>query len=294
MAYLRGSSEAAGQLCDDIRNAAKELRDLLVNEERLLRELSESCRDDSFEKMEYVVRMVVTYVNGMLTEMAEASRRLRAYQELIDSLDTPNSDAVSSALEAKGYDRSVQAKWIGSHRSATVKQVGEIWSGSLNAEQRGAIKAHTGAAYADINATLRGLKTGLARGFASADNQFCAVQIHSALSKSSIPCDCVVYRGMSASALGKLEKLSDQELVGKVYTDNGFVSTSLNEEDAFAGTVRLEIEVPKGARGAYVGYISQHGHAESEVLFDMGQYMKILHVRRDQYGNRIIRARMML
>ena len=98
---------------------------------------------------------------------------------------------------------------------------------------------------------------------------------------------------MNSTALGPLEKLSDQELIGAVFTDNGFMSTSLAQEDAFGGAVQLEIEVPKGAKGAYVGYISQQGHAESEVLFDMGQYIKILGVNRDQYGNRKIHARMM-
>lgn len=55
----------------------------------------------------------------------------------------------------------------------------------------------------------------------------------------------------------------------------------------------LEIEVPKGSHGAYVGDISAAGHYESEVLFDAGQKMRIISVRYDRNGRRIIRVRIM-
>ena len=261
---------------------------------QLLSTLSESCRDDSYNEMCFVIKQMITYYKAMAPEMAAVIKRLQAYRDLIESLDSADGGNVGDALSMKGYDRNTQATWISSHQGAIVKQIGEAWSASLTSEQRGAIRAYTGSLYSDINATLRGLKKGLNRGFASADNEYCAKQIYSALSDARIPCDCVVYRGMSSAALGNLENLSDEELVGKVYTDNGFMSTSLNRNDAFSGKVQLEIEVPAGTNGAYVGYIGQHGHAESEVLLNMGQYLKIKNVSRDQYGNRIIRARVML
>lgn len=55
----------------------------------------------------------------------------------------------------------------------------------------------------------------------------------------------------------------------------------------------LEIDVPKGAHGAYVGDISAAGHYESEVLFDAEQPMRITGVRRDEHGRRIISVRIM-
>lgn len=290
MAHLRGSSEAAEQLRSEIYSATEELKNLVTDESRSLAALSESCHDGSYTTMEYVVRQIVLYIQSVMPDLAAVCKRLQAYRDLIESLDNVGASAVSCALEAKGYDKATQAKWISSYQGATVKQTGEQWSAGLNSEQRDAIRAYTGSSYSDINATLRGLT----EGFISADNKNCAIRIHSALDRCEIPCDCIVYRGMNASALGYLEELADQELVGQVYTDNGFMSTSLSSQDAFGGTVQLEIEVPKGAKGAYVGYISQQGHAESEVLFDVGQYLRILDVKRDQFGNRRIRARMML
>lgn len=290
MAHLRGSSESAEQLQSEIYSAAEELKSLMTDESRSLVALSESCRDGSYTAMEYIVRQMILYIQSVMPELAAVCKRLQAYRDLIVSLDHTGASAVSSVLEAKGYDKATQAKWISSYQSAMVKQVGEQWSAGLDSEQKGAVRAYTGSSYSDINATLRGLT----EGFISADNKKCAMRIHSALDGCEIPCDCIVYRGMNASALGHLRGLADQELVGQVYTDNGFMSTSLSSQDAFGGTVQLEIEVPKGAKGAYVGYISQHGHAESEVLFDMGQYLQILDARRDQFGNRKIRARVML
>ena len=70
------------------------------------------------------------------------------------------------------------------------------------------------------------------------------------------------------------------------------MSTSLDPRDAFQKEILLEIEVPKGAPGVYVGDISAAGHYESEVLFDKDLDMVIISVRRDENGRRIIRTRM--
>lgn len=87
--------------------------------------------------------------------------------------------------------------------------------------------------------------------------------------------------------------LPDNMLVGRVISDRGFMSTSLERNSAFGKGMLLEIEVPKGSHGAYVGDISAAGHYESEVLFDAGQKMRIISVRYDRNGRRIIRVRIM-
>lgn len=289
MSHLHGSSEVADQLQSEIFNVAEEIKNLLISEGKSLMALSESCHDDSYSTMEHVVRQITLYTKSIVPDLAAVCSRLQAYRDLIQSLDSSNYSIVSESLSAKGYDKAIQKKWICSYQCVTVKQNGRVWTAELGTEQKEAIRAYTSTAYADINATLRGIR----KKFYSEENKSYAKLIHSALEAHTIPCDCVVYRGMNSAALGPLEKLSDQELIGAVFTDNGFMSTSLSLEDAFGGSVQLEIEVPKGAKGAYVGYISQQGHTESEVLFDMGQYIQILNVKRDQYGNRKIHARMM-
>lgn len=98
----------------------------------------------------------------------------------------------------------------------------------------------------------------------------------------------------SLSSLGNYANATDEELIGNIISDDGFMSTSLNREDAFGGEIRYEISVPEGANGAYVGYLSHAQHYESEVLFDCGQMLQITDVRRDMFGNRTIVARMLV
>lgn len=140
----------------------------------------------------------------------------------------------------------------------------------------------------NINATLRGVEKQFDKG-----NYECAVALHDALGRASIPSDCKVYRGVSSKALGGLRLLPDSMLTGKTFRDKGFMSTSLEQGNAFGGDLLLEIDVPKGSHGAYVGHISSAGHYESEVLFDAGQVMQITGTRKDSNGRRIISVRIM-
>lgn len=167
-----------------------------------------------------------------------------------------------------------------------ILSAGRDWADSLSAEQRHAIADYSGTAYLNINSSLRG-QTDFSHANANR-----AVSIHTALSATSIPCPCTVYRGASNAALGQYQYVSDQELIGMVIEDAGFMSTSINPSDAFSSDVRFEIEVPVGAHGAYIGYISSMGHDESEVLFDAGTLMQITGIRYEN-GNRIISTRML-
>ena len=167
-----------------------------------------------------------------------------------------------------------------------VMAAGLSWAQGLRPDEMSAVRAYTGTAYRNINAALRGLEA------FTMENLGRAPAIHSALSRASIPEACVVYRGVSSAALGPYAHASDEELVGCVIGDGGFMSTSLRRGDAFGGDLLLEIHVPAGANGAYVGHISESGHYESEVLFDSGQTLRITDVRRDFFGRRVVCARM--
>lgn len=169
---------------------------------------------------------------------------------------------------------------------AAVMSAGEVWANGLSDSERSALRDYTGNAYLNINSSLRG-QTEFNSGNAER-----ACMIHNALSNASIPQNCIVYRGTSPAALGSYQNLSDEELVGCQIAEAGFMSTSLNQGNQFMGAVQLEISVPAGAHGAYVGHLSQYGHNESEVLFDAGQILEITGVRRDFFGNRTICARM--
>lgn len=120
-----------------------------------------------------------------------------------------------------------------------------------------------------------------------------AIALHGALKNASIPADCTVYRGTSEKALGMLRFLPDSMLTGRVISDAGFMSTSLDRSGSFGGNALLEIEAPKGSHGAYIGHISSAGPSEQEVLFDAGQKMRIIEAKRDANGRRIIKVRIL-
>lgn len=222
------------------------------------------------------------------TLAASAKDVAEAYQDIIanDYLADPT---VISAGTAVGKGSTGCMHVAGAIAPADhIKTCGKEWAESLSKEHKAAIHSYTGTAYSNINARLRGLEKSFDPG-----NQECAIRIHQALSGASIPADCTVYRGVSSKALGMLRMLPDNMLVGKTFTDHGFMSTSLERNSAFGGDMLLEVDVPKGAHGAYVGNISSAGHYESEVLFDAGQQMRITGVRRDENGRRIVSVRIM-
>ena len=221
--------------------------------------------------------------------LAETAKDVaEAYQEIIDN-DHLSSTAESSAGNTAGTGSTGSTHTAGAVAPAErVKACGKEWAESLSTEHKAAIHSYTGTAYSNINATMRGIEKQFDPG-----NHECAINIHQALSGASIPADCTVYRGVSSKALGMLRMLPDNMLVGKTFTEHGFMSTSLDRNTAFGGDMLLEIDVPKGVHGAYVGNISAAGHYESEVLFDAEQPMRITGVRRDENGRRIVSVRIM-
>lgn len=175
-----------------------------------------------------------------------------------------------------------------------VIQDGERFLGTLPPEQRQAIYLYTTEApgeptYKNINRTLRDPQN---HHFAPGNKQRAAA-MHQALSGASLPCACTVYRGTSSAALGPYAALPDDQLAGKVIPERAFMSSSLYRRDSFGGDVLLQIEVPAGAPGAYIGSVSGAGDAESEVLFDCGQLMRITGAHRDLSGRRVVHAKML-
>lgn len=87
----------------------------------------------------------------------------------------------------------------------------------MSDKEKEAFQKYTGTAYVNINATLRGIDKSFEVG-----NRENAKNLHAVLENASLPCESTVYRGMSSKALGNLNKISDNELVGKIFWDKGF------------------------------------------------------------------------
>ena len=102
--------------------------------------------------------------------------------------------------------------------------------------------------------------------------------IDNLISRSKLPDDITVYRGLRAKHLGS----NPEKLIGKTITDNGFLSTSLSHDKAstlFAhseGGAVIELRAFKGQNGFMMEADSPQSPEEHEVLFPRGSSMKII------------------
>ncbi|WP_240909044.1 ADP-ribosyltransferase [Bacillus paralicheniformis] len=150
------------------------------------------------------------------------------------------------------------------------------WLDSLTENEKNAIKQYTGNDYTRINNYLRGLSDSLEGVELDViDN------IKNGLKKANVPHDIQVYRGTDLRPIQDLYKIDDEgniiaeSLVGKIFKDDGFVSTAMVKESSFDHmNVSWEINIPKGAHAAYLGKIS-HFPNEAELLLSSGQQMVI-------------------
>ncbi|AZB44532.1 hypothetical protein CEF21_20810 [Bacillus sp. FJAT-42376] len=159
-------------------------------------------------------------------------------------------------------------KWGEKHYSS--------WLDNLSDREVEALKQYTGNDYSKINRYLRGTSDSL-HGVDPSVIQ----DLTSSLYKAQVPHEIKVFRGTDMGPLDEMITLNDEgriiaeELVGKTFIDYGFTSTSITKSASFQNLpVSWEINVPKGAHGAYLGQIS-HFPDEAELLLQARQEMVI-------------------
>lgn len=239
-----------------------------------------------------IINIVLCIKDGMVKSVGTAQLVAEKLEEKADELQEWINDGNISDTSFLSTNNTTQNGVVSSNNPSlsstdssreVIEKYGESWASSLSPNELNAVKVYTGNGYSNINATLRGISDGYEPGMREHSEN-----LHIALSRASTPCNYTVYRGASEAALGDYNNLSDEELVGHVIRDRGFMSTSLDKERAFGGNIQFIIDVPAGSHGAYVSSISSVGKYEEEVLLDKGQMMRILDVSRDSFGRRVI------
>ena len=156
------------------------------------------------------------------------------------------------------------------------ERMNKAWPPPWNASERAALKKYTGDAYVPINNCLRGIGT------CTPATQSTINSLRKAMKPSTDT--VVVHRKTNPSAFGlhhgtaefaNLHK-SLSALVGKTFEDKGVTSTSIRK-GAWHGLVEMEIEVPKGAKIAWVKRLSQHTH-EDEIILAPGTRFEVISV----------------
>jgi DNA-binding CsgD family transcriptional regulator len=150
---------------------------------------------------------------------------------------------------------------------------------TLPHDEKSVVQKYTGSWYATANSALRKearMTPKLKEDIEALDR---------ALDKGSAPHDLTVVRGLGSFQYdvspGKLWP-------GKVLTDKGFASTSVNVGGGFGGQ-KLVIRVPKGAKGLFVRPLS-HYAGEDEFLLPRNSKFKVISVSPKQktYGYDVI------
>ncbi|MDR4928001.1 ADP-ribosyltransferase [Peribacillus simplex] len=159
------------------------------------------------------------------------------------------------------------------------------WLKSLTESERKAIIKYTGIDYQYINNFLRGIDDSLH----GLDMQVID-DIKSGLSKASVPHDMQVYRGTDFRpfegifSINKYGEIDVESLIGKTIKDEGFISTAIVKESSFDyKEVLWTINIPQGAKAAYVGDISNVPD-EAELLLNAGQELFIKEANEDANG----------
>ena len=174
------------------------------------------------------------------------------------------------------------------------------WYASLSQEEKEALDAYTSTnAYKEINNYMRHNED-----FSEdvKDKRLSQIQtLHHNLKSSIITHEIKVFRGFQSEAsIGKIVpkigicNLSDLGK-GNLLYDAGFISTSFSRGIArgFADYALIELTVPAGANGAYLGdYSLEHGY-EEEFLLNCNQIIRIDEIE-EFYGRPYLKGTLLL
>ena len=200
------------------------------------------------------------------------------FDEWVEEQEVDERSIINAAIEnAQEFSRS-------EHEEMNFSQ--DMWDDLSQAERDG-VYNYTGSAYDSINSYLRGISS-----FDSYEEDYYMRMIEgceSALSKSTIAEDTLLYRGMGskgtlARALGVdryevKSMLQDGSLIGQRFVEKGFCSTGIDSGAGWDKQIVLNIVAPKGTEGMYVDPISRH-RGEKELLLQRGTVFEIFGVEK--------------
>lgn len=139
----------------------------------------------------------------------------------------------------------------------------------ITASERAAVVAYTGNEYRLINNGLRGWQ---APPPDKQDRYNKLVKgVDAAFAKASLEEPLIVHRGAGAPLAESLgadlaDPASMQALVGKVFQEPGYVSTSIGARAAFSGDIYLMFRIPQGYQAMNAMHLSKYGTSEREIL----------------------------
>ncbi|MEU0025455.1 putative T7SS-secreted protein [Streptomyces sp. NPDC006335] len=153
---------------------------------------------------------------------------------------------------------------------------------SLPAEQKAAVHSYTGPAHHRINGFLR---EGEGSYHDIPEVRRHVEQLDKALAGNRLPEAVVVSRGTGLEHyLEKMSSANPADMIGKKFTDDAYMSTSLGDAVFTNKGAVLHLRVPEGTQGLYVEKLSRYGADERELLLGRGNEYTITKAFEDGNG----------
>jgi len=170
----------------------------------------------------------------------------------------------------------------------------DIWPGpeAYTDPQRAAIRDYTGSGYRSVNRALR----------ESAGKKGKLQALDNAMTRAPrVPEPVQVARGLDTTWAYAMNggSLNLTEMVGREYTEHGYMSTSVSNRGALGGSVSILMDVPAGSKALYVSgkvgdsastTLSAQGSYEAEMLFPRGSRYRIDSAVPSGTGNWVLHA----
>lgn len=152
------------------------------------------------------------------------------------------------------------------------------WENGLEQWESNHIKSYCSTGYEQFNNFLRGKQTKRSydnfNKFIHDGMEGSIQKIDNAISRFNLEKDIKVYRTCKKG-------MADRLTVGEIFHDAGYTSTAAIKEKVARGTVRMEIDVPKGSGvGAWVNELSYAKDKEYEFLLARGTDFEVTEIKK--------------
>lgn len=223
------------------------------------------------------------YANHFLDAKRACENRINEYTLLLERLEAgANDSSKSNAEHFSNLEEDLSALSEIRTKADAVRMLTAI-----TPSQRQAVTAYTSeygpVTYKQMNGFLRDRRS---PNEGSRETRAAIKELHNLLEHQVTKRPITVYRTVSADVemvngpVKSINQYRDEELVGKLLFDRGFVSTSLDLFSTRPGSTKLIIDLPAGTQGAYIGDISAFKEQENEFLMDFEQHFRVTKVER--------------
>jgi hypothetical protein len=163
----------------------------------------------------------------------------------------------------------------------------EKWAAKLSENEKFALETYTGHDYASLNKGRKALRAGEGMTDWARD---IVKNLDGALAKGKTDRDIIVHRGVSGVDVIREIRMN----VGGTFSDRAYQSTSVDSALArdFGSDMVVNIHVPKGSIGAYVGGLRMENHYEREFILPRNSTYRIIGVSKDASGRHVVDARL--